>query len=268
MRARKVGQPRKQKTKNFFAKKLFWNVDEMIGKMGLVLTTQEILAKTKSKFEVRGLSDKTYEILQNSPIILVANHEFEAEVVALPASLPDRNDVYFIGTVDMNSIGENFAKHMIPVYVRTPLKEVKNMKLSSKMGTALGLRAKLPDKEAHEFNMRSMQTAVEKIFEGSLIIIFPQSTRCDGSWYSGVGYLMRDTKEKEGCYLAKAHIEGLSNLDVFRLIPGIRKLLPTIKVTFDEPKLITHYTDKEPDPKKIVKILQSEYEGWVSTLEN
>ena len=60
------------------------------------------------------------------------------------------------------------------------------------------------------------------------------------------------------------YIEKTGLVDYFRFVPGVRRLLPMIKLTFSEPIKISKYDKLEP--KEIAKKLESDYGEWLNKL--
>lgn len=208
----------------------------------------------------------TLEVLKKHPgILVVGRHYSEADPIALFAALPSRRNIFLIIQNSVMGIHPHFDKHLIPVYIKNNQGQESNKlsELRSKILEALNPTENLSPEEEHEKNKESIRKASRKIDKGGMIIIFPGQTR--ERWYDGVGYMASGVRHKNKCDIVLARIEGTSKLDTMRIIPGIKHLLPEIKIAFSEPiKLKELGTDK---PKEITKVLQKKYENWVKTLD-
>lgn len=239
-----------------------------MGQHGLAKAFDKFLKNHAIKWSVTGLTKETLETLQKASVIVVANHEHEMEFVAVSACLPDRPDVFVIGVANLLNLGENFAKHLLPVFIRTSSVPEKEMKLTARIGRKFGLGAKAPNEKAHEFNLNSMRLAQDRLASGHLIMLFPQGVRKKSVWSPGIGHLVKSTaKNKHNTYLVRVHVAGTSDLDALRIVPIIKKVFPPIKVTVRKPQLTAAYLkDELICPKALTRMLQDEYNEWVKTL--
>ncbi|MBL7150867.1 1-acyl-sn-glycerol-3-phosphate acyltransferase [Candidatus Microgenomates bacterium] len=242
--------------------KVFRELDLAIGEKGLPIASRDFILEHDSKLEVAGRTKEVERILRSEPVLVIANHGHEAETVALYAALLQRDDIYTVGVAAFQGIGPNFSKHLIPVYVRPSSVDPSEMKLSSRIGRALSLGTDMPE-NAHELNKASIARAAQIISGGGLVVMFPSGARKKNIWSPGVGHLIIGINKDCGAYIVKAHIKGTSNLDFLRLVPGLKKLMPPLRVTFAEPRSVTDYLKEKVDPKELVFQLQDEYTEWL-----
>jgi len=242
--------------------KVFRELDLAIGKKGLPVASRDFILEHGSKLEVVGRTREVEGILKNEPVLVVANHEHEVETMALYAALLQRDDIFTVGVAALQGIGPNFSEHLMPVYVRPSSVDPSEMKLSSRIGRALNLGTDMPE-NAHELNKASIDRAAQTISDGGLVIMFPSGARKKNIWSPGVGHLMTNINKDCGAYIVKAHIKGASDLDFLRLIPGLKRLMPPLKVTFGKPRRVIDYFKEEVKPKELVAQLQDEYTEWL-----
>lgn len=246
--------------------KIFRDFDKSAGENGIHKTVTDVIKKTETKLIVHGLIKDTIEILKTKPVILVATHAFDFEVLLLIAALPRRDDIFTIAASDLMGMGPNANSYIIPMFIHKYFDEGKH-KLSVKIAKLLRLGPRLSPSDAHRRNVESIAYAASKVKDGGLVIIFPEGILKRGSpWLSGVGYLLRDIYKKRSAFYARAYIQGTSSFDILRLIPIVRKLFPPLKVYFDRPKEIALILNERDNPKEITKNLQAEYNKWVSSI--
>lgn len=240
--------------------------DETVGQDGLQKAMKDLMNLAEAKLEVRGKDQKTTEILRNKPVLLIANHPFDAEFMPLFASLPSREDMYVVGTLTFMGVGPNFREHLIPVYTGH-LAETEHNKLSVRFGRKLPHNPKLGYKEAKKMNTQAIDTAIERINEGGMVTIFPEGLRGKGGkWFSGVGKILKGLEDNSDAYLVNTHIQGTSNLDFMRIVPGVRRLLPPLVVNYSKPRQIDDVVAQDISAHKLTRDLQSEYNTWSKNL--
>lgn len=246
---------------------MFKDFDNKVGSIGLQRAIQEVLTSTGCKIEVSGISPQLETILKEKGVVLVVNHPFAGEPLPLIAVLPRRKDVYLIGASALLGIGPNFAKCLIPVYLRGHATD-NNSKLSSKVERLLGDRLHLgetiPDEEIIRRNRQSIKDAAQKVKDGALVILTPEGTKGSGHrWLSGIGNLLNEIGPENDVYYVKAFVEGTSNYDPLRILPGIGRLLPKFRVTLDEAQKIQTILFNSRRPRIITQTLQAEFNKWV-----
>lgn len=246
--------------------KIFRDFDKSAGENGIHKAVTDVIKRTKTKIIVQGLVKDTIEILKSKPVILVANHPYEFEVLLLIAALPKRDDIFTIAASDLMGAGPNTSSYIIPMFIHKYFDRGSH-KLSIKIAKLLRLGPRLFPVDAHRKNIENMEYAASKVKNGGLVIIFPEGILKKGSpWLSGIGYLLRAIYKKRNAFYTSAYVQGTSSFDILRPVPIVRKLFPSLNVYFDSPKEIRHIIKDGENPKEITKNLQSEYNKWVSTL--
>jgi 1-acyl-sn-glycerol-3-phosphate acyltransferase len=237
------------------------NLDKEIEEFGLQQTMLNILQRTETKFIVHGRNKKNVKILQTRPVIMVGSHIAESDPIPLFAALPQRDDLYAIGDSSLTNFCPQIDRHIIPVYIHHDY-QTKFIYLKSYLLRRFNSDKKLKYAEAHQKNIESIRKASKMLKKGHSIVILPGNN--DGKWAVGVGHLIKQAKNKNTIYLLRVLIEGTSSLDYLRLIPGIRKILPPIKITLSKPKVINYL--QRYQPKEIAIIVRDEYFQWVRQL--
>ena len=92
-------------------------IDQDIKEYSFIQAMRNVVKRSHTRLEIRGLRSGARDILQTKSAVVVANHPNEAEVIALIASLPERNDVYLIVNARMLGIVKDLDRHLIPVYI-------------------------------------------------------------------------------------------------------------------------------------------------------
>ncbi len=247
--------------------KYFQELDHAVGEKGLQTAMMDLIKQTHSKLEVNGLDEETRQVLAQKPALLIANHPYDAEGIPLIASLPQRNDIYIIGTSAFQGVGTNVVEHLIPVYTTDHAKA--SPKLSVKLGQRLNFRItpELSSEEAKAINKQVVGTAVRKLKEGALVVLFPGGIKGkEAKWFSGLGKIVNLLGSEGHVSLVKAYVEGCSNFDPLRFVPGIRHILPKLKVTFAKPQAFSEISTEQLSSRKLTNSLQQEYEAWVKSL--
>jgi len=244
-----------------FLSKIFDNVNQDIGKYGVQKAFHKIIIRNGIRIELIGLTPKIINILQSKRVILVSNHPHEIEPFILLANLPPRKNVFVIAnTMFMNWLS-NLNKYIIPVHVRHRLGKKERFRFRARLFWMLPLANKsIPYQIAHQENIQNIKNASLKIDQGAMIIIFPGMEQKE--WFKGVGYLLKNTITKDTIYFVKVRIRGTTKLDLLRIIPGIFKLFPQIKIEFAPAIKINKFRDYSG--KEITSKLETDYRKWIS----
>ncbi len=234
---------------------------------GLQVACSNVLKSSKAKFEIKGKTAKLKTILRTKPVVVVANHPTNSEVLVLIASLESRQDLFLVISARFTNISQTLNKHFIPVYVTHNHREGRGKGLKYYLLTPFLQQLNFSPEEEHQKNIESIELAIEKVKKGGLVIIFPEKRHGDRGWQSGLGYLLKGLQETEA-YLVQAYIHGTSDKDFFRLITFFSKFLPKVTTFFAPPLKIKDALKTKTSPKTIVKSLEEKYKKWVNGLDS
>ncbi len=251
-----------------FAKTIRKKIEQDVKEVGFQQAAYNIVKFIgKDKLVIKEKNDKTKQTIANEPGIVVVNHPYFAEIIVAVAALEPRDNIYLIGISNFLGIGDEFSKHIIPVYMTNQMKSTKQ-KFPVKIGNALGFGQKVPCSTAHEENIRSMQDAIDKINCGGLVVMFPEGIQSgqNTKWFNGVGYILLGIEDKNNAYLTFLHVRGVSNWDYLRLLPNIKKHLPQIEAIFSEPVTVLSSLSGIDSPKIITEKLHESYRDWQSRI--
>lgn len=255
--------------------------DQMIGKYGLQGTADYLVKKTSGRLQTFGLTKDVQKILASKPVIVICNHPHDIETFALAATLPRRNDVFLVASKNLQAIGVNLARHIIPVYTqRQERGKGKHYKFSVKIGRHFNFGRKVSDTEAHQFNINSISQAAQKINRGGLVAIFPEGPRGkEGRWLDGVGYLLLQLIATKKVYVVTVYVQGTADRDIFRLVPGLGRFFPEIQVFYSQPRLVkdivgttktlglNNKDQYKQTAKRLVHQEEQKYKEWVGGLK-
>ncbi len=246
--------------------KIFRDFDKSAGENGIHKAVTDVIRRTETKLIVHGLIKDTIEILKSKPVILVASHTFDFEVLLLIAALPKRENIFTIAASDLMGAGPNTNSYIIPMFIHKYFDKGSH-KLSVKVAKLLHLGPRFSPADEHRKNVENINYAATKVKNGGLVINFPDGILKKGSpWLSGIGYLLRDIYKKRNAFYARAYIQGTSSFDILRLIPIVRRFFPAINVYFDRPREVAFVINAKEDAKEITKKLQTDYNRWVDLL--
>lgn len=240
---------------NHFINKL----DKEIGINGLQSAMMKVIKISGAKFEILNRNKKILNILRNKPVVVIANHPAEFEVIAMLASLVNRKDLYLIANSTFSHIGVNLDKHLIPVHISHHLATYTSRNLRIKF--LKKFTHILPYKEAHQKNIASIKDAISKVNNSGMVVIFPGDQ--NDRWLSGVGHLLKGITNKN-TQIIRTFIKGTTNWDYFRIIPFFSKLLPKIEVFFAPPLSINSIP--QISAREIVSKLEKGYLAWTENL--
>jgi len=245
-----------------FIKRLSSNIENY----GLQKACSLEIGRSETKIISFGLTDDLHLVLKNNPVIIVANHIYDIEPLAIFSQCPQRKDVYLIINVLFTGFSKNIDQYLIPVYIKHHHAKSDFFKRGS--GTLVRKLHKdyeMNPETEHQNNIESIENAAKKVNKGSLLLIFPGRRGKNHAWRDGIGHLINQVSNPN-TYIIKAYIKGSSNWDFLRLLPNVGKLLPKIQIHFASPSNINEYK-KLNNGKKITKKLEEEYNQWISTIK-
>ncbi|MFA6519002.1 MAG: 1-acyl-sn-glycerol-3-phosphate acyltransferase [Candidatus Shapirobacteria bacterium] len=235
--------------------------DSQIGEMGLMATVKKLATNTNTKVETSYDSEETKVALKKGPVVVVANHPHQSDVIVIMAGLPDRDDFSMVAMSSLLGMGKNIDRHIIPVYINH---RAKNKKISEnwqfRLFTKLHSYCQMGEDEEKIKNRQSISLASERLSGGQMVIIFPGGGSANGRWFTGVGYMIKGSTNPN-LKIIMANISGTTHWDYFRLIPGLSRILPKIRVRFSAPIGVNEF--KESEAREIAKKLETRYEKWL-----
>ncbi|OIO13036.1 hypothetical protein COV53_00670 [Candidatus Gottesmanbacteria bacterium CG11_big_fil_rev_8_21_14_0_20_37_11] len=244
--------------------KFIKTLDRDIKKYGWQDAARRIIKYTNTSLEIIGKYPKLDIILAEKGVIIVANHPFEAETIALIASLPTRKDTYLMVNAMFTGLGNSIDKHLIPVYIRHHKNpKIKKRLLKKIMDTFHPQKEYSPDIE-HKKNIININKASQIVRKGGLVIIYPGRRSTDGKWFDGVGYFIKGVGKSKNTYIVQVYSEGTSNWDYLRLHPLLGKILPKVKIYFSRELPINKFISE--NAKEIKNKLEDNYCKWLSTI--
>lgn len=238
-----------------YIKKIEKNILELGFREGLC----QAIEKPNSRFLVFG-KDEIKEILTEAPVIIAFNHTHEIETIVYLAALTEREDIFLIATQLLKRLLPAIGRHLISVYVRQ--KNPVLRKISDFIPRTFVGKKEITFEEKHQKNIQSINEAAEKVKQGGSIMIAPNPDNKE--WRSGIGWLVSDIGSMEQAYYIKVHVVSNLFFDYLRLIPGLGRILPAIKIYFGQPIKLSKIWQR--DGKKLTFELEKEYNEWVKSL--
>lgn len=239
-------------------------INQDLEKQSFQAAMRNAVARSGSKLNILGINKKLEDILKNKPTVIVANHPNDAEVMALIASMPDREDAFLVVNQRMIGVAPNIDKFLIPVYIDHHNNQKNHSKFLSFFLRRYNPKIPLTPQQEHQKNIESIAIAAKKVADGGLVIIFPGGRSVDGSWFNGVGFLLEQAREMD-INIVCVNIEGTSMFDYLRIIPKTGFILPEVTITFAPPIKLKDVWDN--NPKKITQNLELRYNSWVNILK-
>lgn len=239
------------------------NLDTDLENIGLQKAMMNIVLRSKTKFIISGLDTLLKQILETKPVIVIANHPFDSEEVAIMASLPSRKDSYLIVNSHFMGVSPQLDKHLIPVYIWHHVTDGKPKKFFGRLLHKFHPTSIYPPDVEEKKNRESIRHAAKIITNGGLVIMFPGRRGKHGHWFSGIGHLIKNLGNNKHSYIVQAFVQGTSDADYLRMFPWFGRFLPTIHVTFAKPIKISDV--RQADGKKIAIHLEDGYNRWIKT---
>jgi hypothetical protein len=203
---------------------------------------------------------KTFETLEKSPTLVVANHPNDSEPLSLYAALPPRTDSYLIANAEILGILPSAKKYLLPVYIKHRIqKEKRTWHPLVQFVDRCYPQTHFPFHKAHQKNIEAIKMAAEKINDDHQSVIFPENSL--GTWQAGVGHIISQLDYKNHPQLIMAYVTGTTRIDLFRSFPLLRLLFPKIKIHFSRPYPLSEFKNKEP--KIITSLLEKKYKSWI-----
>jgi len=244
-------------------------VDNNVKNFGLQRGTLETLSAWGVKLKLENLTPEIIKVFEEGPAILVGNHPTLTEPLVLPASLPEREDVFMVMSQSFLSLFPSLKEHTLPIYMGYRTESEKAIvNILRKTLTYGGIDYA----EAHKRNIESIDQAASRVSDGELGIIFPGPIRklAEGQWKAGLGYLVDGIQYPSETYLIEAYVEGTAWHDLARTVPPLRSRYSEIKVTFRDPQKIADVKDGVPraSERELVTRMEKDYLDWAHSLKN
>lgn len=231
---------------------------------GLPKAMKNLITCSHTRFVIKGRNKFINEILAKKSVIIVGNHPYDTEEIAIMASLRPRKDMYLIVNSHFMGVCPELDKHLIPVYVNHHSVNGKRKIIFRKILRILHPTRIYNQKEERAKNIESIKLAVNKIKNGGLIIILPDKKTSDGKWFSGVGHLIYGLGKNSDAFILQTYVQNASYKDYLRAIPFLGKILPKITTHFAKPLKIKDIWGS--DGKKIASNLEAKYNKWISEI--
>ncbi|MFH0864060.1 MAG: hypothetical protein V1858_03160 [Candidatus Gottesmanbacteria bacterium] len=241
-------------------------VSNNIEKFGLQESIKNEFRKSGTKIEIIGLDSNLLDILTNKPVVLISNHPYELEPTVVIASLPKREDFYFVINSVYLNIFSSLDKYLIPVFIRHKF-VYKILSIDSwllKFIDKFNPTPVYPPDIEHQKNIEAIKLASEKIKAEGMVYITPARYQNVPGWHKGIGYLIKELGPAENIYYIKTYVQNSSTLDILRLLPLIGHILPTLKIYFGKPQKLSEIYDE--NPKRLTTKLENQYNSWINTL--
>lgn len=244
--------------------------DKRVHHFGLSEAIRRTIERMRGEVEVSWQDEATKEVLEKRGALVIANHDYQMEPLALLAALPPRekDDVYVVATLSIEAlVGPETAKHIIPIF-GVPFQPTRDLlvKILRKV-----FPPKITKQEAMEKNKLSIAEIVHKIQQESLVIFFPQGSRGIRShWQGGVGYILQKLGlTGDQIYYVKAYVEGTSKYDPLLLLLGGKELHPprwSVTISSAQPVKNLLEGSNSQKPKMITQYLESEFHMWTASI--
>lgn len=236
--------------------------DNQVGKRGIQKALMDLLSSHGVKLLTKGKSKKIKNMLRNEPTVVVSNHPMDTDILVMLAGLESRMDNFVVGNSVLMSLGENISKHVIPVYISHNFKDENSLRM--RVLSRFFKKDTTDHQQSHKNNIKNIALASKKIDEGGVVVICPSPGSKNGRWFDGIGYLIKNLKFPDKVNVVKIKVGNTSDIDYFRFLPFINKILPPFKITFAKPVFASKFIDK--NPKIITKIMELDYKKWFLTI--
>lgn len=263
----KAKQDYKEFKDRLYFRKFCREKDKEFREIGFSKAMWNYLNFTKTRFRepIWDVTDieSTKDILANKPVFVIANHNYNAELLALIGAFPPRDDTYVYAISEMLGMGNNIAEHILPAYVSEHLIN-SSKKMSIRIGRHWRFGPRYTTREAYRNNLASLEKSAGKLKNGHMIIMFPDGVRESyEEWSSAVGRILIQLKDtQEDIYLVRVYAFGTSVFDFLRRFKGIGKILPVMQTCIGEPLKVSDLLARESHPNKLTRLVQDEYREW------
>jgi len=220
------------------------------------------LRQHKVHISVSKLTSETQRVLTYERVIVICNHNYDIEPIVLMSALPNRDSVRIIVNTVYLGLIPSIDTYLIPVklnHIVNPqglMHKVQDLRYGTNRFEAMSRE------QNHSHNIVAIDTASKQIDKGSMIVIFPfPSWAPHGEWYTGVGHMLFNTSCEKPIYVLNVNILGTTNYDWLRFLPFANKLLPPLRIVFDEPYQVNEL--RSQNGKQITRQLERKYRKWL-----
>lgn len=140
-----------------------------IEQFGFLRGMRKLITRTRSRVVTQGLDKTSTDILQKAACVVVANHPYEGEVIALAAALPERRDVSLILNYRFRAICLALHPYSIPVYIEHH-RQPHHARFLRWFGERILPKQEFTEDVEHKKNIASIGLASRKVDLGCLVI--------------------------------------------------------------------------------------------------
>jgi hypothetical protein len=220
------------------------------------------LKQSKVYVSVSGLTSETQRVLTYERVIVICNHDYDIEPILLMSALPKRDSSRIIVNTVYLGLIPSLDKYLIPVNLSHIVNPQGLMHKVQDLRYGTNRFGSLSREKNHTQNITAIDTASKEIDKGSMVIIFPfPSWAPQGKWYTGVGYMLKNTSSNKPVYVLNVNIKGTNTYDWLRFLPFANNFLPSLKMAFDVPYQANEL--RLLDGKEITQRLEKRYKDWL-----
>ena len=209
-------------------------LDMKISEHGLQIGLLQLLKRSATTFQIQGITKETEEILRTKPVVIVAHHPFDAEVLCVLAALPPQENTYLVINNSYVGIVPSADKHLIPVYISHHRNGLDKRIFLEKFLLKFLPSKFFSEEMEHEKNKESIKFASQKLSENGTVVIFPNRRSPNGKWYNGVGYMITGVIKEQEVYVIPVVVHGTS----FKNSTWWRKITQATQCLFWETHII------------------------------
>src|SRR3990172_3979034 len=141
---------------------------------GIQIAMENAIIKSGSRMEISGLTPKVTCVLKYKKVVIVANHPYSLDPIALIGSLPERKDLYLIINARFLELLPKLKKHFIPVFVNHQPTGSRMQKPIDKIIDFFYPYKKYQAEKARHWNKENLIEAAKKVKRGGLVILFTE----------------------------------------------------------------------------------------------
>lgn len=244
-------------------------IENLITHLGIQKAAQEMFNFSHSQVKVEGLTPELKKILKDESGLIISNHPYDIEPIAVVAKLPPRQNFSIIATHTICGLSKKFTEYIIPVFnVDQNLSSEKSNRLI-KIPNFMkdGFCPKITDLAKTKHNLNSIKEAANRIKQNGLVFLAPEGSKGkEGKWFPGIGHLLKEIGSDTNAYFIQTFVRGTSDFDMARILPVVGRFMPKIEVFFGKPLLIKSLLTQNLSATLIAEKLESDYKNWVKSI--